>query len=91
MPTQKEMIEEILQKQKEQGNLLHEIDHSLRGPEYDPSDGGLIDEVHQNTRCIKDIKKKQNRIITWGVTLFGAVNLAAVIFTIISLLRTGNL
>lgn len=87
MPTQKEMIEEILNKQKVQGALLRDIDTALRGPEYDQGDGGLIDEVHQNTRCIKDIKKKQTKIITWGVTLFGCINLAAVIFTIISQLR----
>jgi len=83
MPTQKEMIETILHQQEVQGKLLHEIDDSLRGPDYDPQDGGLIAEVHQNTRCIKDIKKKQNKIIGWGVTIFGAINIAGIIFTII--------
>ena len=87
MPTQKEMIEEILKKQKQQGALLLNMDTALRGAEYDAGDGGLIEEVHQNTKCIKDIKKKQNKIITWGVTLFGCINLAAVIFTIISQIR----
>lgn len=87
MATQKEMIATILQQQQQQGKLLEDIDTSLRGPEYDPSDGGLIAEVHQNTRCIRDIKKKQNKIVTWGVTLFGAINLAAVIFTVLSRIR----
>lgn len=81
------MISQILEKQTKQGKLLTEMDIALRGPNYDPNDGGLLDEVHQNTKCIKDIKKKQNKIITWGVTLFGCINLAAVIFTIISQIR----
>ena len=88
MATQKEMIAEILKKQEAQGALLRDIDTALRGPEYDEGDGGLIAEVHQNTKCIKEIKKKQNKVITWGVTLFGAINLAAVIFTLLSRLRS---
>lgn len=87
MPTQKEMIADILASQKKQGKLLTEIDIALRGPDYDPNDGGLLDEVHQNTRCIKDIKKKQNKIIGWGVTIFGAINIAGIIFTIIKSIR----
>ena len=87
MATQKEMIAQILQKQDKQGKLLTEIDIALRGPDYDPNDGGLLAEVHQNTKCIKEIKKKQTKVITWGVTLFGAINLAAVIFTVLSRIR----
>ncbi len=84
MATQKEMIAEILQKQEEQGKLLTEMDIALRGPNYDPNDGGLLEEVHKNTECISTIKKKQNKIIAWGVTIFGAINLAGVIMLIVS-------
>lgn len=87
MPTQKEMIAEILSKQDEQGVLLKDIDTALRGAEYDPDDGGLIAEVHHNTECIREIKKKQNRIIAWGVTVFGAINIAGIIAAIINNLR----
>jgi len=87
MPTQKEMIAEILSAQKEQGVLLMEMDNCLRGPNYDPSDGGLVDEVHKNTGCIKDIKKKQNKIVTWGVTIFGAINIAGIVAAIINSIR----
>ena len=87
MPTQKEMIEQILAAQTKQGKLLTEMDICLRGPNYDPSDGGLVSEVHQNTRCIKDIKKKQTKIVTWGVTIFGAINIAGIVAAIINSIR----
>lgn len=87
MATQKQMIEEVLQKQKDQGKLLMDMDAALRGPEYDSGDGGLIEEVHQNTKCISTIKKKQNKIITWGVTIFSAINLAGIIMLIINSIR----
>jgi hypothetical protein len=83
MPTQKEMIAQILQKQDKQGSLLTKMDVALRGPEYDEGDGGLIAEVHQNTKCIKEIKKKQNKIVTWGITIVGAINVAGIIFAIV--------
>lgn len=83
MPTQKEMIAQILQKQDKQGRLLTEMDIALRGPNYDPNDGGLLEEVHQNTKCISNIKKKQNKIITWGITIVSAINIAGIVFAII--------
>jgi len=83
MATQKEMIAQILQKQEKQGKLLTEMDIALRGPNYDPNEGGLISEVHQNTKCIKEIKKKQHKIVTWGITIVGAINVAGIIFVII--------
>jgi len=83
MATQKEMIAEILQKQKDQGRLLTEMDAALRGPEYDPEDGGLLSEVRKNTKCIANIKKRQHKIITWGVTVFGAINVIGVIIATI--------
>lgn len=82
MSTQKEMIEEILVKQDEQGKLLTEMDVALRGPNYDPEDGGLLQEVHKNTGCIAAMKKKQHKIFTWGITLFGALNIAGIVFAI---------
>lgn len=87
MPTQKEMIAQMLLKQDKQGKLLTEIDIALRGPDYDPNDGGLLQEVHKNTNCIAAIKKKQHKIVTWGITLFGAINLAGIIFAIINAIR----
>jgi GH35 family endo-1,4-beta-xylanase len=87
MPTQKEMMTSMLEAQKKQGKLLTEIDICLRGPNYDPSDGGLVAEVHKNTDCIKDIKKKQNKIVTWGITLFGAINVAGIIAAIFNAVR----
>ena len=83
MSTQKEMIAEILEKQEEQGKLLTEMDVALRGPNYDPEDGGLLQEVHKNTDCIASIKKKQHKIVTWGATLFGAINIAGIVFAIL--------
>lgn len=88
MATQKQMIEEILKKQKDDGELLRDIDTALRGTEYDSGDGGLIEEVHQNTKCISTIKKKQTKIITWGVTIFSAINLAGIIMLIINSIRS---
>ncbi len=87
MLTQKEMIASILEEQKGQGKLLTEIDICLRGPNYDPSDGGLVEEVHTNTSRIKTIIRSQNKIITWGVTIFGVINLAGIIFVIINQLK----
>lgn len=87
MPTQKEMIADILASQKKQGKLLTEMDIALRGPNYDPHDGGLIKEVHDNTECIKTIKKKQTKIITWGVTIFSAINLAGILMLILNSIR----
>ena len=87
MATQKEMLEAIIADQKNQGELLRDIDTCLRGPEYDPSDGGLVAEVHTNTNGIKTIKRKQTKIITWGVTIVGAINLAGIIFFIVKQLR----
>ena len=84
MPTQKEMMAQILQKQDKQGKLLTEIDICLRGPNYDPSDGGLVAEVHKNTQEVHHIKKKQTKIIAWGVTVLGAINLIGVILVIIT-------
>lgn len=88
MPTQKEMIAEILARQGEQGKLLTEMDTALRGPDYDPNDGGLLEEVHYNTACIKSIKKKQNKIIGWGITIFGAINIAGIVAAIINSMRS---
>lgn len=87
MPTQKEMIAQILEKQTKQGKLLTEIDVALRGPNYDPNDGGLLAEVHQNTQCISAIKKKQHKIVTWGITIFGAINVAGIIIAILNAVR----
>lgn len=87
MSTQKEMIAEILQKQEDQGDLLKEIDVALRGPKYDPEDGGLLQEVHKNTDCIANIKKKQHKIVTWGITLFGAINIAGIVFAILKAIK----
>ena len=89
MATQKEMIAEILESQKEQGRLLSDIDNCLRGPDYDPADGGLVQEVHKNTECISTIKKKQNKIVAWGVTIFGAINIAGIIMLILNSIRGG--
>jgi len=74
MATQKEMIAEILESQKEQGRLLTDIDNCLRGPDYDPTDGGLVQEVHKNTECISTMKRKQNRIVAWGTMLIAILN-----------------
>ena len=87
MATQKEMIAEILQKQEDQGDLLKEMDVALRGPNYDPEDGGLLQEVHKNTDCIAYMKKKQHKINTWGITLFGAITIAGIIFTILKAIK----
>lgn len=84
MPTQKEMISQILQKQEKQGKLLTEMDIALRGPNYDPNDGGLLEQVHTNTSDLNSMRKKQQKIITWGVTIFGAINILGVILVIIT-------
>lgn len=87
MATQKEMIAQMLEKQEKQGKLLREIDIALRGPDYDPNDGGLLQEVHKNTDCISSIKKRQHKIVSWGITLFGAINLAGILFVIINAIK----
>lgn len=87
MATQKEMLEAILADQKNQGKLLQDIDTCLRGPEYDPADGGLVEEVHKNTSDVHHIKKKQTKIIIWGMTIFGAINILGVIVAIASHLK----
>jgi len=87
MATQKEMLEEILSTQKKQGDMLLGIDMCLNGPEMDPEQGGLTKLVHQNVKCIKDIKKKQSKIITWGITIVGALNLGGAIALIVSVLK----
>ncbi len=86
MATLKEMLVEVQTDQKKQSKLLTEIDICLRGPNYDKDSGGLVDECHNNTECIKAIKKKQNKIVTWGLAIFGTFNLIAVIIVIINAL-----
>ncbi len=84
MATQKEMLEAILTDQQKQGKLLQDIDTCLRGPEYDPADGGLVAEVHKNTLDVHHVKKKQTKIITWAVTLLGAINIVGLILLLIT-------
>ena len=87
MATQKEMLETIIADQKNQGDLLRDIDTCLRGPEYDPADGGLVAEAHKNTNDVHHIKKKQTKIITWGMTIFGVINIIGIIAAIVTHLR----
>ena len=74
MSTQKQMIEEILITVKAHDELLSSMDNCLRGDKYDPDDHGLVAEVHHNTKCVKDMKKTQYKIVTAGVVIFTAIN-----------------
>jgi len=73
--------------QNTQGQLMREMDICLRGSGYDKQNGGIVAEVHQNTKCVKEIKRKQNKIITWGATIVGILNLGGVLALIINLVK----
>lgn len=55
-----------------------EIDHTIRGTkiERESGKGGMAKQVEQNTECINQIKKKQNKIIAWGSMLVAVTNVA---------------
>lgn len=75
MATQKELIEQT-------SKDVTDIKTLLLGSEIDPHDGGLVAEVHQNTQCVKEIKKKQFKFATWFSTIFGLVNASGFIILI---------
>jgi len=75
MATQKVLIEQTSEDVKAIKTLL-------LGSEIDPNDGGLVAEVHQNTHCVKQIKKKQFKFATWFSMIFGLVNASGFIILI---------
>lgn len=53
-----------------------ELDLTIRGTkaERESGKGGMAKQVEQNTECIRQIKKKQNRIYAWGSMLIIVLN-----------------
>lgn len=78
-----ENVNKIIESQKKIFIKVESIDICLKGDEYHP-DGGLVNKVAKNTKCISDIKKKQNRF-------FAVIGGAWTAFTIgLSLFIKGN-
>lgn len=81
-------VKELTAIQKGQSHIIEQVDTCLRGTSYDRGKG-VVNQVEKNTKCISDIKRKQSRIIAWGTTIFGAINLAAIITVIIKTFAKG--
>jgi len=74
-----ESVNKIIEGQKKIFKKVESIDVCLKGDEYHP-EGGLINKVATNTRCISEVKKKQNKFfaiiggawtaLTIGLSLF---------------------
>lgn len=95
--TQKEMIQTILGDVQEvmvrQGTMEKKLDNieiDLGGTEREP-ERGVIPRLQKAERCIGEIKKKQYRILTWGVVIITSANLLFVaIKSFIILLKSGG-
>jgi hypothetical protein len=74
-----ENVNKIIESQKKIFKKVESIDICLKGDEYHPN-GGLVNKVARNTKCISDVKKKQNRFfaviggawtaLTIGISIF---------------------
>lgn len=55
-----ESVNKIIESQKKIFKKVESIDICLTGNEYHP-DGGLVNKVARNTKCISEVKKRQNK------------------------------
>lgn len=99
-PTQKEMLTQLVRdvkhimdkqdkmkiKQDDMELVLHDVQIDISGTITDPS-RGIVFRVGKNEECIASMRKKQTRIVTWGVTIFGLINILAAIALIYNALN----
>lgn len=73
--------------QKTQGRLLRDMDICLRGTGYVNTNGGLVAKVDKNTDKVEKIERRQSKIIAWGASIVGLINLGGIVTVILTALR----
>ena len=77
----KDKQDKMKSKQDDMDLRFNNIEVELIGTKMDP-ERGMVPRVKKNETDIITIKKNQNKIITWGATILGAINIIALLIII---------